>query len=113
MINSVNMYNFPDADFLGTIKTVNNPSGIVAVSTDIETFVLAAPSEHSANTAIIQMLNKKRVSKEIMCHRNPIQQLCLTNDGRLLATCSQEGTRIKVFNTYTAQELRVYRYGLR
>ncbi len=59
------------------------------------------------------MLNNQRDSREITCHRHPIALMCLNRDGKYLATASTEGTRIKVFNTYTMQELRVFRFAIK
>ena len=65
MKNSVNMYNLSDLDFLGTIQTVENNDGIVAVNTNDECFVLATLSAESANSVFIQMLNNTRISRTI------------------------------------------------
>ena len=72
MQNSVNMYQLEDLDFMGTIQTVENPTGIVAVNTSDDSFVLATLSDESANTVFIQMLNNTRTSRTIRCHTLPI-----------------------------------------
>ena len=68
MRNSLHMYNLADLDFFGALQTVDNPTGICALNSTTETFVLAALSETSSQTAFIQVLNRERNQKEIRCH---------------------------------------------
>ena len=119
MRNSVNWYNLggemADFAFMGQLQTVDNPKGIVALNYTTDAFILAVPSVHSANTVFIQMVNQKSVytNQEIEAHRSPISQLCLSIDGRYLATCSDRGTRVKVFETQTLRELRRFRFSIK
>ena len=101
MRRKVHMYNLSDLEFFGDLPTYDNPNGVVALNSTTETFILAVLSENSPNSVYIQLLNNQRESREFRCHRHPIAQLGLNNDGRFLATASNEGTRIKVFSTHT------------
>ena len=48
MRSSLHMYNLADLDFFGALQTVDNPTGICALNSTTETFVLAALSERDA-----------------------------------------------------------------
>ena len=103
MKNALHMYNLADLDFFGALQTVDNENGICALNSTTDTFVLAVLSDNSPMKAFIQVLNNERNQKEIRCHSQPIAQLALNHDGRFLATVSQEGKRIKIFNTNSGQ----------
>ena len=60
MQNSLHLYNLADLDFFGEIVTYDNPTGICAINSTTDTFVLAVPSEGSSQTAFIQVLNRER-----------------------------------------------------
>jgi len=113
MRKRVHIYNLADLEFFGALETADNPLGVVALNSTTETFVLAVLHEENPNDVFIQMLNHSREHRVIHCHSNPIGQLALNHDGRYLATASIEGKRIKVFNSYTMQELRVFRHGIK
>jgi len=57
MRNSLHMYNLADLDFFGALSTVDNPTGICALNSTTETFVLAVLSETSQQQVYIQTLN--------------------------------------------------------
>ena len=113
MINSIHMYNIDDLEFFGALPTVDNPRGIIALNSTTETFVLAGLSEHRANRVYIQMLNNTRENREFQCHDRPIACLGLNHDGRFLATASEQGTKIKVWNVMKSQLLRIFRRGFK
>ena len=54
------MYNLEDLDFFGALTTVDNVTGICALNSTTDTFVLACLSETSRMSAFIQILNKER-----------------------------------------------------
>ena len=57
MRKKVHMYNLGDLEFFGALQTVDNPTGICALNSTSETFVMAVLSESSAETVFIQVLN--------------------------------------------------------
>lgn len=113
MRKRVHIYNLSDLEFFGALETADNPLGVVALNSTTETFVLAVLHEENPNDVFIQMLNNNRENRVIHCHSHPIAQLALNHDGRYLVTASIKGRRIKVFNSYTMQELRVFRHAIK
>ncbi len=57
MRNKVHIYALADLEFLDTLATSNNPTGLVALNSTTETFILAALSENAQNSVQIVMLN--------------------------------------------------------
>jgi hypothetical protein len=60
MSDKVHIYALADLEFLDTLATSNNPTGLVALNSTTETFVMAALSENSQTSVQIVMLNNQR-----------------------------------------------------
>lgn len=48
----------------------------------------------------------------IKAHKNPIQYITLSPNGKYIATCSQRGTLIRVFNTMNGRMINEFRRGM-
>ena len=53
MKNRIHMYNLEDLDFFGALQTVDNETGICALNSTTDTFVLAVLSDNSPQKAFI------------------------------------------------------------
>lgn len=108
MDEQVFVYNFSDLKLLQQYRTCNNPKGLCALSSGEKT-VLACPAEE-AGTVRIELYDLN-TQHEIQAHNGPLSQICLSIDGKLLATSSIKGTLIRVFDTATGQKLQEFRRG--
>lgn len=90
-------------------ETAPNPRGIVALSVDTENMVLAFPF---VNTGIVRciMLNTEG-TRYIKAHSSEISCIALNRDGSRLATASEKGTLIRIFDTATGDQLKEVRRG--
>ena len=90
------------------IETGDNSHGIVAVSYDSET-LLAYPDKKKGQVRI-KNYDKSSVFY-IKAHENNIAFIALSYDGSLLATASEQGTLIRIFNTDNGDLLQEVRRG--
>jgi WD40 repeat protein len=103
------VYNFDDFKLLHQIETIKNSKGLCALSSTSSPFVLACPGLHQGEVRVEHYSLKK--SKFISAHDSNLACFALTLDGRLLATSSNKGTLIRVFNTLDGTRLQELRRG--
>lgn len=106
--NKVYVYNFADLQLLHQIETYSNPRGLVALSPSSNT-VLAAPGL-KAGSVRVELYDSKQ-TQTIQAHATALTQICLSADGTRLATASEKGTLIRLFDTNTGVQLRELRRG--
>ena len=91
------------------IETGDNPHGIVSVSYDPEQTLLAYPDKKKGQ---VRIKNYEKSSVfYIKAHENNIAYIVLSFDGTLLATASEQGTLIRIFNTENGNLLQEVRRG--
>ena len=79
------------------------------------TLVLPLPRSHHANTPVPQArieLYDRRQTKFINAHNNALCCMALSLEGKRLATASDKGTLVRVWNTADGQLLQVRVRGL-
>ena len=104
LINKIFVYRFNDLQLKDQIKTIANPKGLIAVCPDVGNIgneVLACPDLEPGHVRI-EVYNTRR-RNVIRAHESDLAQLCLNLDGTRLATASDKGTLIRVWNTYTGE----------
>jgi len=107
------IYNFGNLKLVHEcIKTYSNPKGICSISQGEEDIVMACLGEKSGEVKVFSWKNKE-VSEPILfpAHENAITQLTLNRDGSKLATASERGTLIRIFDTSTGERLKEFRRG--
>eukprot|EP00877_Chromochloris_zofingiensis_P013096 jgi/Chrzof1/803/Cz01g29120.t1 len=107
--HKVLVYNFADLKLLNQIETLANTKGLVAVSSSAESTVLACPGLHTGQVRI-ELYDRKQ-TKFISAHNTALACLTLSMDGKRLATASDKGTLIRVWNTADGQLLQELRRG--
>jgi len=108
--SKIYVYNFEDLTLVEAIDTCPNPRGLIALNPDTANQVLACPSKDIGHATI----KNYRLSNFILntnCAAHDLSAMALTNDGRMLATSSQEGTLIRVRKTTDGQLLGEFRRG--
>jgi len=108
LINKVYVYNFADLQLLFQFDTCQNPKGICALSAGTE-MVLAVPGPKVGQVKIELYSAKK--STLIEAHNTAVAMLGLARDGALLASASEKGTLIRIWNCNTGQKLKELRRG--
>lgn len=103
------VYNFKDYKLRIQIETVANPKGLCAISSTSNPFVLACPALHQGQVRVEHYSSK--MTKFIHAHDSNLACFSLTLDGRLLATSSNKGTLIRIFNTLDGTRLQELRRG--
>lgn len=106
---NIYVYNFADLKLLLQIETVANPKGLCAISSTSNSSVLACPGLTKGQVRL--ELHGLKKPKFISAHDSSLACLVLTLDGRLLATASNKGTLIRVFNTHDGTRLQEVRRG--
>uniref|UniRef100_A0A383WHS1 Autophagy-related protein 18a n=1 Tax=Tetradesmus obliquus TaxID=3088 RepID=A0A383WHS1_TETOB len=102
-------YNFADLKLLHQIETLGNARGLLALSSAADATVLACPGLHTGQVRI-ELYDRKQ-TKFISAHNTPLACLCLSLCGKRLATASDKGTLLRVWNTADGSLLQELRRG--
>lgn len=133
------IYEIKTMKLLQTVKTNSNPLGLCTVSYDANNCLLAYPSPPSATETLSNLhnshQNKSNANKSagnatsnkgdlivfninkflpimaISAHKNDIAAMSFSSDGSLIATASDKGTIVRVFDTNTGVKLFQFRRG--
>ncbi|KAL0477468.1 WD repeat-containing protein [Acrasis kona] len=90
-------------------ETIKNPKGIIALSPDTDSIVMAIPHVEKGVVRVDLITAEK--TTHIKAHETEIACLALNRDGSRLATCSEKGTLIRIFDTDTGEKLQEVRRG--
>lgn len=106
----VYVYNFKDLKLLDNITTIMNPNGLVSLCTENTSNILAVPGLNHGYIRI-ELYNLQK-SQLIKAHDASLSCFTLNSNGTLLASASEKGTLIRIWNTYTGEPLRELRRGM-
>ncbi|CAG9463332.1 unnamed protein product [Pedinophyceae sp. YPF-701] len=102
------VYNFADLRLLHQIETIDNAEGLLALSAGAST-VLACPGLHKGQVRL--ELYDLRRTRFVRAHDSGLQKIALSADGSRLATASERGTLVRIFNTADGAPLQELRRG--
>jgi len=106
---NIYVYNFADLNLLNTIETVSNPKGLCALCTNTTNTVLACPGLQKGHIRVeLFHINKQTL---IQCHESSLSCLGLNADGTRLATASERGTLVRIWDTTSGTRLFELRRG--
>lgn len=117
----VYVYDFANLNLIDQLDTCSNPTGLyVSISRQTQLGLCAISS--SSNDIIYACLGEKvgevRISITSLCknhtitaHATQITQMTLNPSGNRLATSSEKGTIIRVFDTFTGVKTAEFRRG--
>eukprot|EP00588_Corethron_pennatum_P017946 CAMPEP_0194305820 /NCGR_PEP_ID=MMETSP0171-20130528/3161_1 /TAXON_ID=218684 /ORGANISM="Corethron pennatum, Strain L29A3" /LENGTH=459 /DNA_ID=CAMNT_0039057457 /DNA_START=71 /DNA_END=1446 /DNA_ORIENTATION=+ len=105
----VYVYRFSDLALLDQVNTVANPRGLLCLGPDPRNTVLACPSIARGHVRV--ELYSARKSTLVAAHDGPLAALALTSDGHRLATASDRGTLVRVFDCRTGDRTHELRRG--
>lgn len=106
--NYVYVYNFDKLERIRKYETCLNNKGLVALS-PVDECVLAFP--HTTKGVVrVELLDSDK-SHLINAHDSTINCISLNANGSRLATASEKGTLIRIFDTFTGAKLQEVRRG--
>ncbi|CAA9997564.1 unnamed protein product [Nesidiocoris tenuis] len=111
---SLYIHNIRDMKVLHTIRdTPPNPNGLCALSTDSENCFLAYPG--SSTIGEVQIFDAVILQCKMMiaAHDSPLAAMIFSPSGHLIATASEKGTVIRVFNVADGNKLFEFRRGVK
>lgn len=101
-----NLMNFKNID---TIDTFENSKGLIAINPDPLSTVIAYPDKSQGVVRV--KFYERELSQVITAHESNIACLAINFEGTLLATASDKGTLIRIFNTFSGNLLQEVRRG--
>ena len=108
--SKVFVYRFKDLKLLDQITTVANPKGLVALCSEAKNNVLAVPG---LNRGIIRIeLYDIAKATLIKAHDADLACFALNADGSKIASASEKGTLIRIWNCHNGDPLRELRRGM-
>ncbi|RMX67171.1 hypothetical protein DD238_002385 [Peronospora effusa] len=98
-----------DLKLVDHIETLANPKGLCALCPNLSNTVLACPGV-TRGTVRIELYDLRKTTL-ITAHEAELSQICLNVDGTRLATASDKGTLIRIFDTQSGQITQELRRG--
>jgi hypothetical protein len=116
--NKAHVFVLRSLRLLCSLETAYNELGVVAMS---QAPVLALPSPpvpplsaaRQGGSITVYSLPSCHVLTVIHAHSSPLRHLCLSSNGRLLASASERGTLIRLFHIPTGDKRQTVRRGSR
>lgn len=107
----INIYDLQTMASVHSITTISNPGAICALSSDSAKPYLAFPTNIlNGELSVFDTVALQHVCA-VQAHKSPISSVSFNFDGTLLATASDKGTIIRVFNVPDASCLHHFRRG--
>ena len=103
------VYNFADLNLLHSIETVSNPKGLCALCADSRMCVLVCPGLQKGHLRV-ELFDITRTTL-IAAHESALSCIALNLDGSRLATASERGTLVRVWDTRSGARLAELRRG--
>ncbi|GLJ45377.1 hypothetical protein SUGI_0955230 [Cryptomeria japonica] len=109
--HKIYVYNLADLTLVLQIDTMPNAKGLLAISTSSPNTVLACPGLHRGQVRLEHLPLGVRKALFISAHDSHLACLALSPDGLRLATSSNKGTLVRIFNTLDGTRLQELRRG--
>lgn len=103
------VYNFSDLKLVDHIETASNAKGLCELCPYLSNTVLVCPGLQRGHVRV-ELYDSKKTTL-IPAHETSLACFALNFDGTLLATASEKGTLIRIFDTTTGRSLQELRRG--
>lgn len=120
----ITIINLKNMKIIQNINTINNPTGISSISNSPKKYIFAFPDKGNISLIFFKEFENennedlKKLKKLEVCiiaiknaHKGNINTLCLNYDGSKLASASERGTIVRVFNTKDKNLIFEFRRG--
>lgn len=108
------VYNFKDLSLQGNIETCSNPLGLCSISYEKDETVLACPDKEKGRVKVNIYTGdseSEEISNVLEAHNSSLSCISLNYSGTLLATASEKGTIIRLYNPHSGEALQELRRG--
>lgn len=109
LVNKVFVLDFSTLENLYVFETAQNVDGLLSSNNDPLNFVLALPGQTNGSVVLCFFEKKKQLA--IKAHQSAISLLEVSVGGHKLATASEKGIQIRIFNTKTGDMIQELRRG--
>jgi WD40 repeat protein len=104
------VYRFKDLKLVDQCATVANPKGLVSICAEVNNNVLAIPGLSKGSIRLeLYDIGKTTLMK---AHDTDLAFFALNSDGNRLASASEKGTLIRIWNCHTGEPVRELRRGM-
>ena len=107
--DKIYVFNFNTLELLDTLETKSNNKGLISISLKGNN-IIAYPHRNEIGSVKIKDYDKQS-ELVIKAHKGPINCLQLNKEGTILATASDKGTLIRLFDTSTGENIQELRRG--
>lgn len=104
--DSLHIYTFNNISLKKKINTIKNDNGIIILYGDI----IVYPNKEVGHLTVMKYNSNYNMT--FKCHNSNIRIITINNDGSLIATCSEHGTIIRIFNIEDGKLLKEFRRGI-
>lgn len=95
---------------IDTIETCENTNGIIAIAQDSFISIIAYPGKE-IGCVMVKKYKNEEIILSISSHQAKLSCLSLNCNGSLIATCSEMGTIIRIYNTDNGALMKEFRSG--
>ncbi|CAG9332153.1 unnamed protein product [Blepharisma stoltei] len=110
--DGIYIYDTTTMKTVGTLKTVNNPKGIAALSPSHSACWLLYPSSEERGNFHIYDCFSFQHRIEVVAHNSKLAFISISAQGDLCATASEKGTVIRVFSVPEGNKIYTFKRGL-
>lgn len=106
--NKIHFVNTKKFNFVGSVETGPNPLGLIGINYSDEKPMIVYPSnEEDKSKGQLTLKHLDQINNlYINAHNHNISFIALSYNGLLLATASEEGKKIRIFETETGENLQ-------